>query len=177
MYMYYARGSDSLNFSALGDGNGVLIKSGYPYIDRLSPGKTLEVMRRLNPAKSSRPEHKLCNGQTLLCKSLNLKVVDWNQKPLDDKRIRLEDVGYTPTSYIQCRRLGIPAGRDEHLPYRFIDSDYAKHCTSNPLTKRSWLEGTDWVKIETHASARGTIRDSASTALGVNKQFQETDQS
>ena len=33
IYMYYARGGDSLNFSARGDGNAVLIKSAYPYFD------------------------------------------------------------------------------------------------------------------------------------------------
>ena len=31
IYMYYARGSDSLNVSCRGKGNAVLIKSGYPY--------------------------------------------------------------------------------------------------------------------------------------------------
>lgn len=36
VYMYYARGGDSLNFSAGGPGNAVLIKSGYPWVDALS---------------------------------------------------------------------------------------------------------------------------------------------
>ena len=31
IYMYYARGGDSLNVSFRGKGNAVLIKSGYPY--------------------------------------------------------------------------------------------------------------------------------------------------
>ena len=36
VYMYYARGGDSLNFSAGGPGNAVLIKSAYPWTDALS---------------------------------------------------------------------------------------------------------------------------------------------
>ena len=35
IYMYYARGGDSLNFSAKGPGNAVLIKSAYPWVDDL----------------------------------------------------------------------------------------------------------------------------------------------
>jgi DNA-3-methyladenine glycosylase len=34
--MYYARGGDSLNFSAHGPGNAVLIKSAYPWQDEVS---------------------------------------------------------------------------------------------------------------------------------------------
>ena len=30
IYMYYAHGSDFLNFSCLGDGNTALVKSGFP---------------------------------------------------------------------------------------------------------------------------------------------------
>lgn len=149
IYMYYARGSDSLNFSARGEGNGVLIKSGYPWFDRLSPESGLAVMQRLNPgAAGPRPADKLCAGQTLLCKSLHLKVGDWNQRQLNAE-FRVEDVGCRPSAVIQCRRLGIPVGRDEHLQYRFVDADYAKHCTSNPLTKRNWEEGRDYQIIST----------------------------
>ena len=36
IYMYYARGGDSLNFSAQGPGNAVLIKSAHPWLDELS---------------------------------------------------------------------------------------------------------------------------------------------
>jgi DNA-3-methyladenine glycosylase len=146
IYMYYARGGDSLNFSARGEGNGVLIKSGLPYFDRVSPRHTLRIMQHLNPAPSSgiRHENKLCRGQTLLCRSLALKVPAWNQKAPDRRRFRLDDTGYTPARYVQARRLGIPQGRDEHLPYRFLDLEYARHTTSNPLTKRDWREGIDF---------------------------------
>lgn len=145
IYMYYARGGDSLNFSARGEGNAVLIKAGYPHVDRTSPTSTLAVMHEMNPgARGPRRTEKLCSGQTLLCLSLGLKVGDWNQRRLDRRRLRLDDIGYRPSAFVQCRRLGIPHGRDEHLPYRFVDADYAQYCTSNPLTKRDWIEGRDF---------------------------------
>ncbi len=138
IYMYYARGGDSLNFSALGEGNGVLIKSGYPFFDRVSPQSTLSVMQAINPAsQGDRPVHRLCNGQTLLCRSLGLKVPDWNQRHLLRDQFRVEDPGGHPSTIVQSTRLGIPEGRDEHLPFRFIDEDFAKYCTKNPLTMRN----------------------------------------
>jgi len=145
IYMYYARGRDSLNFSANGTGNAVLIKSGYPFFDAFSPESTLSVMHRLNPAgKNGRPASKLCNGQTLLCRSLGLKVADWNQNQLTQDGFYLDDVGYAPCQIIQCRRLGISPSRDAHLPYRFVDQQFARLCTSNPLTRRKWQAGTDY---------------------------------
>ena len=145
IYMYYARGHDSLNFSARGEGNAVLIKAGHPYVDRLSPPAALEHMHAINPGSNrKRSDDNLCSGQTLLCRSLGLKVIDWNQQSLSGERLRLDDIGYTPEAYVQCRRLGIPKGRDEDLPYRFVDVAYARYCTSNPLTKRSWKEGVDY---------------------------------
>ena len=88
---------------------------------------------------------KLCNGQTLLCQSLNLKVNEWDQQQFDKKVFYFEDIKEQPETavqkkVIQTTRLGIPVGRDEHLPYRFIDYDFARFCTSNPLSKRHWLE-------------------------------------
>ena len=134
IYMYYARGGDSLNFSALGDGNGVLIKSGRVHMDRKSPRKSIEVMQSMNPIGNRiRPEERLCSGQTLLCRSLGLKVPEWNQRRLKRGRLTLDDVGIKPTRLVQSRRLGIPPGRDEHLPYRFVDFDSAHLATSNPL--------------------------------------------
>lgn len=139
IYMYYARGNDSLNVSCKGDGNAVLIKSAYPFTDKRSPHAAIEIMQQLNPANSGelRPVEKLCNGQTLLCKSLNLKVKEWDQQQFDKKRFHIENINITPEKIIQTTRLGIPAGRDEHFPYRFIDYEYAEFCTSNPLTKRN----------------------------------------
>ena len=138
IYMYYARGSDSLNFSALGEGNAVLIKSGYAWIDSISPEENLSVMQFLNPLNGrTRPRERLCAGQTLLCRSLQLRVVDWNGKNLDPGEFYLADTGEVPDAVVQCTRLGIPRGRDEHLPYRFVDSGYARYCTRNPLVKHS----------------------------------------
>ena len=155
IYMYYARGSDSLNFSAQGEGNAVLVKAAYPHFDSISGKRQLEVMRALNPGnsisktngsdnKAPRAIDRLCNGQTLLCKSLDLKVVDWDQQTLDKRRFYLGESGYQIARYIQCPRLGIPVGRDENLWYRFIDFDAAHLATSNPLTKRKWNEGVNY---------------------------------
>lgn len=138
IYMYYARGADSINISCLGEGNAVLLKSGVPYLED-APKNMIEVMHKLNPSKSGKPReiNKLCKGQTLLCRSLGLKVTDWDQKNFIIEKIRIDDVGYRPKKIIQTTRLGIPVGRDEHLPYRFIDFNYVQFCTQNPLTKRS----------------------------------------
>ena len=43
------------------------------------------------------------------------------------------------------RPAGIPAGRDEHLQYRYVDPAYAAFCTRNPL-RRGQVAGRDvWV--------------------------------
>ena len=145
IYMYYARGGDSLNFSAQGPGNAVLVKSAYPWVDTLSGPDSLARMTQNNPASNglARPPEWLCAGQTLLCKALGLKVPDWDAQRFDPDRLRVEDVGATPTRIIQTTRLGIPSGRDEHLLYRFVDADYAEHCTRNPL-RRGQVEGRDY---------------------------------
>ena len=145
IYMYYARGKDSLNFSARGEGNGVLIKSAYTHFDTISPSSTLSAMQSLNPGpRGPRTREKLCGGQTLLCKSLNLKVTDWDKKTTDASTFCVEDVGYRPDQVIQCARLGIPDGRDHDLAYRFIDYEHAEYCTSNPLRKRE----TDYLLLK-----------------------------
>ena len=137
LYMYYARGADSLNFSCRGEGNAVLIKGGLPFFDRQSPrSRCLPLMQELNPlGERIRPESKLCSGQTLLCKSLHLKVSDWNDRMPEAKRLRLEDVGIPVREVISCPRLGIPPGRDEHLMLRFVDADRIPYATANPLRK------------------------------------------
>ena len=143
--MYYARGGDSLNFSAGGAGNAVLIKSGHPWMDRISGDESLAAMRRLNPAAdgSERPLGKLCNGQTLLCRSMGLKVPEWDAQRFDPQRLFVDDLGEAPAHVIQAARLGIPHGRDEHLQYRFVDAAFAPFCTRNPL-RRGQVEGHDY---------------------------------
>lgn len=143
IYMYYARGSDSLNISCQGKGNAVLIKSAFPFEDKLSSSDATSVMQNLNPQPSGqiRPVTKLCNGQTLLCRALSLKVVDWDQQQFNKELFYIDDVKIKPEQIIQTTRLGIPQGRDEQLLYRFIDYDFSPYCSSNPLTKRkpvSW---------------------------------------
>ena len=142
IYMYYAHGRDSLNISCLGKGNAVLIKSAFPYLDTLSTHASIATMQSLNshPSGKARPLEKLCNGQTLICRSLNLKVTDWNQHAFDPSQFYIEDVHSAPETIIQTTRLGIPLGRDESLPYRFIDHDFVKNCTKNPLTRRTSKE-------------------------------------
>jgi DNA-3-methyladenine glycosylase len=133
IYMYYARGKDSLNISASGPGNAVLIKAGIPYHAESQPAM-LERMRALNPP-STRAIEKLCAGQTLLCRALGLKVTDWDQKNFDPDRFYIKEVGYYPHDIIQTTRLGIASHRDAHLPYRFIDEQYAHASTRNPSRK------------------------------------------
>lgn len=142
IYMYYARGGDSLNLGARGPGNAVLIKSGYPVVDGISGEESLAVMQQLNPARDGtlRPQGKLCAGQTLLCKALGLKVPEWNTRQFDPQRFFVDDDGYRPTQIIRTTRLGIPVGRDEHLLYRYVDYAYAPFCTRNPMG-RTRLQG------------------------------------
>lgn len=145
IYMYYARGGDSLNFSAQGPGNAVLIKSAFPWVDACSDANALAQMQLNNPDASGqpRPPERLCAGQTLLCRALGLKVPDWDAKRFNHEQLFVEDVGINPDPIIQTTRLGIPQGRDEHLPYRFVDATYARHCTRNPL-RRGQAEGRDY---------------------------------
>jgi DNA-3-methyladenine glycosylase len=145
IYMYYARGGDSLNFSAQGPGNAVLIKSAYPWVDELSGPGSLAQMLLNNPDAQGhpRPSQKLCAGQTLLCKALGLKVPVWDAKRFDHEVLLVEHVGQTPAHIIQTTRLGIPHGRDEHLMYRFVDAAYAAYCTRNPL-RRGQVEDRDY---------------------------------
>lgn len=139
IYMYYARGGDSFNISARGEGNAVLIKSAYPYLKSPASKESLSLMQQLNPpanGRTPRPLHKLCNGQTLLCRALNIKVADWDKGSFDTNTFFLQDNKEAVKDIVQTTRLGIPKGRDEHLPYRFIDARFAKYTTSNPITKR-----------------------------------------
>lgn len=138
IYMYYSRAGDSINISCKGEGNAVLIKSGYPYVDTISSAINLKIMQKLNPVKNSnrvRPIEKLCSGQVLLCRSLGLTVKEWDQKKFNSQLFYIDDIRYFPNKIIQTTRLGITKGQDEHLMYRFIDHDKATYCSNNPLKK------------------------------------------
>ena len=146
IYMYYARGGDSLNFSCKGNGNAVLIKSGIPFLQKFGRDKMIKMMQKLNPIGNRiRKPMRLCSGQTLLCKSIGLKVPNWNRQTLQKGKLYLEDVGIKPSKIIVAKRLGIPKGRDEDLMYRFIDFDNVKYSTKNPLSVRVSIEGKDYI--------------------------------
>jgi len=137
IYMYYARGGDSFNFSCLGSGNAVLIKAGIPHPPELEDSEMLDRMQRRNPINGKpRKSFKLCSGQTLFCKSLGLKVPDWNRKRLVPGTLELADSQNPPLEILNTTRLGIPKGRDEHLLLRYLDSGYVGSCTQNPLKSR-----------------------------------------
>ncbi|TCK59471.1 DNA-3-methyladenine glycosylase [Seleniivibrio woodruffii] len=131
IYMYYARGKPSLNFSAEGEGNAVLIKSASA---DCADEKALQRMLKLNPMPDGRfrkPE-RLASGQTLVCRSLGMDVPDYDAKQMADTDLRVIDEGYRPEKIIQTVRLGIPDGRDAHLPFRFIDHAFRDRCTAKP---------------------------------------------
>ncbi|MAV26473.1 MAG: 3-methyladenine DNA glycosylase [Gammaproteobacteria bacterium] len=144
IYMYYARGGDSLNFSAQGAGNAVLIKSAIPATDHM----TATGLRRMitnNPTQrgDARQLEHLCSGQTLLCRALGLEVPKWSGRRLVSGKLELLDPGNAPHAIVQTRRLGIPAGRDPHLPYRFVDQRHVRSATRNPFG-RNLQEGIDY---------------------------------
>lgn len=153
LYMYHSRGGDSLNVSCEGEGNAMLLKAGVPVVDDVSGEDALERMRRLHPRPDGtlRPVDKQCAGQTLLCRSLGLRIKDWNRRTFDEDELFLDDVGYAPAQVIVARRLGISAGRDEHLLYRYVDASRLRSATQNPLSKRGLSEGRDYFVL-----ARGT---------------------
>lgn len=158
IYMYYARGGDSLNFSAAGPGNAVLIKSGMPWLDGLSGEASLALMHSLNPGASGapRPFARLCAGQTLLCRSLGLKVPQWDARRFDHDALYVEDVGERPAELIRTTRLGIPPGRDEHLPYRYVDAGQVGSATQNPL-RRGQREGVDYWRVDRMGNVLGLL--------------------
>ena len=160
IYMYYARGGDSLNISCRGEGNAVLIKSGHYFQDQFCSQNSLEIMTKNNPiSEKKRAMHRLCSGQTLLCKSLGVRVTHWNNKNFERKVFFIESIArppLVPNKIIVTTRLGIPKGRDEHLPYRFIHYHYAPYCTQNPLAKRKATAGKTFF-IERSMIQNGTI--------------------
>ncbi|MBD3329235.1 DNA-3-methyladenine glycosylase [Candidatus Dojkabacteria bacterium] len=144
IYMYYSRGSDSIGFSTFGAGSSILIKSGIPFIEGTEGNKMIRKMHELNPINGRmREDHLLCSGQTLISKSLGLKVKNWNKKKTDAQRLYVDDIGYTPKSLIACRRLGMSKRRHYQLMHRIFDPKYAKSITKDPTSKNS-KEGVDF---------------------------------
>ncbi len=148
IYMYYSRGGDSLNFSVRGPGNAVLIKAAIPWLQACSTPRALEIMHARNPVRGSgkrRGDHRLCAGQTLICRSLGLTVPVWNGRCVDHEGIQLLDGGFHVARYLRTRRLGIAPHRDAHLLLRFLDPDYRHACTQDPTRSRSAREGKDFL--------------------------------
>jgi DNA-3-methyladenine glycosylase len=145
IYMYYARGGDSFNVSCRGAGNAVLCKAGIPYEGEANAGAMLSAMQRLNPQANGmpRPPERLCAGQTLLCQSLGLRVLEWDAEPILSSALHVVDAGYRPQHVIRALRRGIPDGRDGHLPYRFIDAERVRAATHNPLGRNGRPKGED----------------------------------
>ena len=152
IYMYYARGGDSFNVSCAGAGNAVLIKAAAPDApdvpdapdDSVSAAAAMIAeMQRRNPLPSgrTRPVERLCSGQTLLCRSLGLRVPDWHGRTIGTPPLELLDGGHRPARLLRTARLGIPAGRDGHFPYRFVDAERAGQATRNPLRGRKPSSG------------------------------------
>lgn len=159
IYMYYSRAGDSLNISCHGEGNAVLIKSAIPYQDEKTAKNCIQIMKKnllSHPRSSTKDRHDLtlCSGQSLLCRCLGLKVPHWDQKTFDAEKFYFDDIGYKPRKIIRTTRLGIPTGRDEHLHYRFVDYDFAKYSSSNPLTKRNWMEDSHYQVITPKTSGK-----------------------
>src|SRR5690606_15317345 len=103
--MYHSRAGASLNVSAKGEGNAVLIKSAVPYGDDLEERACqtmLSIMQALNPQKNGQQRNidRLCSGQALLCRSLGLKILDWDAKQFDPERFYIRDVDYVPQHII-----------------------------------------------------------------------------
>ena len=119
IYMYYARGGPSLNISTQGEGNAVLIKSAKTFGNEQVMVHAMQALNPL-PGPRERPVEKLCNGQTLLCRALNISVPRWDQQQFDKSKLFIKDVGQQPTNILLRKRKGIPKGRDEHLLYRFV---------------------------------------------------------
>lgn len=132
IYMYHARGQPSLNVSCRGDGNAVLIKSAYPYFNSPQEAEVGLAKMRANFGDPGRSTERLANGQTILCRALYLTVEEWGKKQFCAESFFIEDKNLVVKEIIQTTRLGIPQGRDEHLPYRFIDEGYIKFCTKKP---------------------------------------------
>lgn len=61
---------------------------------------------------------------------MELKVREWSCKTFAPDKLYIEDIGYTPDKIAIATRLGIPQGRDEHLPLRFVDMRYIKSTTN-----------------------------------------------
>jgi DNA-3-methyladenine glycosylase len=147
IYMYYARGGDSLNFSAHGPGNAVLIKSAYPWVDALSRARSLAQMLLNNPdAQAAAPARAPVRRPDPAVPGPGPESAALGRQAFRPERCTSRTAA-TPCPGHPGHPPGHPHGRDEHLPYRFVDAEYARFCTRNPL-RRGQVEGRDFFILE-----------------------------
>lgn len=153
IYMYHSRAGASLNVSCGTGPEAVLIKAGVPIVDDRSPQAALDAIHRLNPAPSGpsrRPGHRLCAGQTLLCRSLSLSVAGWTGRQFDPDRFYIEARNAQPR-LVATLRLGLRPERDDGRRSRYVDRALAGSATINPL-RRGALAGRDYWEIDPAAT-------------------------
>ncbi|CAM3450553.1 DNA-3-methyladenine glycosylase [Paraphotobacterium marinum] len=137
IYMHFAHGQASFGIHSRKNGGAVLIKSARIYPDDLDNSNVIETMQSLSLlcGGKKRSTDKLLTGQTILCKSLDLKVKDWSQKQFNNT-FNIQNIDYEPQKIIATTRVGIPPNRDNGLLNRFIDYKYVRQSSKNPLTTR-----------------------------------------
>ncbi|MCA9668579.1 MAG: DNA-3-methyladenine glycosylase [Myxococcales bacterium] len=154
LYVYHSRAGDSLNVSAGGPGNAVLIKAALPPDD----ANVLAAMRRLNPPPGEdddtppRARERLCAGQALLCRSLAIARETWSGQTFHPDAFYVSAAAPPRPPALVTTRLGIRAERDAHLPYRFVHAEHGAYCSKNPL-RRGVIEGRDYVWLDAGEAA------------------------
>ena len=146
IYMYHSRAGPSLNISCGTGPEAVLIKAGIPITDRRSSDLSFDALHRRNPGPdglSRRTNSRLCAGQTLLCRALELTVADWTARPFNHNSFYIESRKERPR-IICALRLGITPDRDDGRLARYIDHDLADAATSNPMRRRGARRGHDY---------------------------------
>jgi len=135
-YLYHSRAGPSLNISVGDAGDAVLFKAAIVVDndDKHSDDAAWQHMLQRNPRRDggARDRQRLASGQALLCRCLGLDVPSWSGRTVDDE-LFIADDGDRPAACLQTPRLGIPDGRDAHLPLRFVDERHAARATKNPL--------------------------------------------
>jgi DNA-3-methyladenine glycosylase len=128
IYMYYARGKDSLSLSCKGAGNALLNKSAFPHEDQYTNINALNHLPHLLQERTE-PFQPMFRTNPIMSVT-GVKGHRLDQQCFQADIFYLDDIGEQAERIIQTTRPGIPEGRDGHLHYR----DFTKYCTS-PLNK------------------------------------------
>ena len=147
IYMYYARGGDSLNFSAAGPGNAVLIKSGHPWVDALGARGAGARRRSIPTPRPGRPRTSCAPARP--CRALGLKVPDWDARRFDPEALYVEDVGERPAALVRCAPAGHSGGprRASAIPLcgpglcRVLHPQPVAAARSRVATMSGWMGG------------------------------------